>query len=168
MNWDLGVLLCFILAFGVVTSVPSIDHDFTIDENGLRHYILEPENHDQSNQYDKVTTNLFLRYDNPWLDHLIEPAVFTIIFVVEIFILLSVLYGYARFWSRSDSVLSPLLFNLKEFFSHNQLYTKDQKLITKPNDYFISEYCLNSNPEAGYLLKNKLLHSSFSKSRCII
>ena len=43
MKWELPLLLSFVLLLGIFSTFPVMDSNFTIDENGLKHYVLTPE-----------------------------------------------------------------------------------------------------------------------------
>ncbi len=66
MNWEMPLLLGFIIILGGVAGTPDIDHNFVTDENGLRHYTLIPEYTHLDNPYNDLTTVSLLRYENAW------------------------------------------------------------------------------------------------------
>jgi len=84
MNWEVPLLLGFLLLFSACVSFPLTDQYFFIDSNGIKHHILTPEISDYDNAADNLTNILFTRYENPW----VEYAGTNIIFVAGIFIIL--------------------------------------------------------------------------------
>ncbi|WP_428326528.1 beta strand repeat-containing protein [Nitrosopumilus sp.] len=56
MKWEIPLLVSFVLLLGIFSSFPVLDSNFTIDENGLKHYVLTPEKNISS--FDVVATSL--------------------------------------------------------------------------------------------------------------
>lgn len=56
MKWEIPLLVSFVLLLGIFSSFPVVDGNFTIDENGLKHYVLTPEKNISS--FDVVATSL--------------------------------------------------------------------------------------------------------------
>ena len=116
MNWEVPLLLGFLLLFSAWVSFPLADQYFFIDSHGIKHHILTPEKSDHDNVADNLTNMLFTRYENPW----IEYAGINIIFVAGIFIILQQepvgLYLRNRIWTL-------ISFNLKKY-SHGHLQNK--------------------------------------------
>ena len=137
MDWDFSLLLGFILVFGMLVGAPSYDHNFVIDENGLKHYFLVPENYIQNNRYDELTAQLFLRYDNLWLDHYVDQTTATIFFVAGLFITLSVLNEHVWFWWLRIRLRILLSSNPEKFLkNYAQSYTSSQQSLLD-NDVLI-------------------------------
>ncbi|HXV38265.1 MAG TPA: hypothetical protein VD699_01635, partial [Nitrosopumilaceae archaeon] len=113
MNWEIPLLLGFLLLFSAWVSFPLSDHYFFIDSHGIKHHILTPEISDHDNVADSLTNILFTRYENPWMEY----AGINIVFVAGIFITLQQepvrLYLRNRMWALT-------LFNL-ETHSHGHL-----------------------------------------------
>jgi len=67
MHWEESFILGFILIFSLVTVLPSAEGQYySIDDNGIKHYILTPEISEPDNVIDDLTNLLLFRYDNPW------------------------------------------------------------------------------------------------------
>ena len=84
MNWEVPLLLGFLLLFSAWISFPLTDHYFFVDSHGVKHHILTPEILDHDNAADNLTNILFTRYENPWMEY----TGINIIFVAGIFIIL--------------------------------------------------------------------------------
>ncbi|ABX12352.1 beta strand repeat-containing protein [Nitrosopumilus maritimus] len=56
MKWEIPLLVSFVFLLGIFSSFPVVDSNFTIDENGLKHYVLTPEKNISS--FDVVATSL--------------------------------------------------------------------------------------------------------------
>jgi len=155
MDWDFALLLGFILVFGAIVGAPSYDHNFVINENGLRHYVLVPENYFQDNLYNEITAYLFLRYENPWVDHYVDQTTATIFFIVGLFITLSVLNEHIWFWWLRVRFLSLLSCNPERFVkNYVQSYTSALESPHEHDVYSVSCNPLNSNLVIYNLFKN--------------
>lgn len=116
MNWEVSLLLGFLLLFSAWISFPSADNYFFIDSHGIKHHILTPEILDHDNAADNLTNMLFTRYENPWMEY----TGINIIFVAGISIRLQQepvrLYLRIRIWAL-------IKFNLEKY-SHIHLQNK--------------------------------------------
>jgi len=83
MNWEITLLLGFLLLFSAWVSFPLTDNYSFIDSHGIKHHILTPVISDY-NSSENLTNILFARYENPWIDY----TGFNIIFIAGIFIVL--------------------------------------------------------------------------------
>jgi len=117
MNWELPLLLGFLLLFSAWVSFPLTDNYFFIDSYGIKHHILTPEISDH-NAANNLTNILFTRYESPWMEY----AGINMIFVAGIFIILQQepvrLYLRNRTWA-----LAPV--NLEKYL-HNHLQSKSK------------------------------------------
>ncbi|MGI0009633.1 MAG: hypothetical protein ACRD92_08440 [Nitrosopumilaceae archaeon] len=99
MNWEVPLLLGFLLLFSAWVSFPSADHYFFVDSHGIKHHILTPELLDHDNAADNLSNILFTRYENPWMEY----TGINIIFVAGIIIILQQepvwLYLRNRMWA---------------------------------------------------------------------
>ena len=67
MHWEESFILGFILIFSLVSVLPSAEGQYySIDDNGIKHYILTPEISEPDNFLDDLTNLLLFRYENPW------------------------------------------------------------------------------------------------------
>ena len=66
MNWEMPLLLSFIMILWGVSGAPDINYNFVTDENGFRHYVLIPEYGHLEDPFNKLTNVQFLRYENVW------------------------------------------------------------------------------------------------------
>jgi len=118
MNWEVPLLLGFLLLFSAWVSFPLTDQYFFIDSNGIKHHILTPEKSDHNDIEDNLTNILFTRYENPWMEY----TGINIIFVAGIFIILQQepvrLYLRNRIWAL-------ILFNLEKH-SHGHLQNESK------------------------------------------
>lgn len=83
LNWEVPLLLGFLLLFSAWITFPLTGNYFFIDSHGVKHHVLTPavSNHDAANN---LTNLLFTKYEDPWMDY----TGINIIFVAGIFIIL--------------------------------------------------------------------------------
>jgi len=118
MNWEVPLLLGFLLLFSAWVSFPLTDQYFFIDSHGIKHHILTPDISDHDNVADNLTNMLFTRYENPWMGY----VGINIIFVAGIIITLQ--QEPVRLYLR-NRIQTLIPFNLKKY-SYDQLQNESK------------------------------------------
>ena len=108
MNWEVPLLLGFLLLLSAWVSFPLADQYFFIDSHGVKHYILTPEISGHDNVTDDLTNILFTRYENPWMEY----TGINMIIVAGIFIILQ--QEPVPLYER-NRILALIPFNLEKY-----------------------------------------------------
>ncbi len=120
MQWEVSLLLGFIILFGFWTTTSS-DENYHTDFMGIKHYIMTPTVSEEQINLDEFTNVLFLKYRDPW-------KIFTgiVILIAGIFVALSQREQIQTFLQEKSRTLpkftKPFSIHLSqnvEFFNQN-------------------------------------------------
>ena len=150
MKWEIPLLVSFVLLLGIFSSFPVVDGNFTIDENGLKHYVLTPEKNISS--FDVVATSLS-KY-NREIDFNEQDSYF----VFFLFVLLLVLLYRSNFVLQvKQSVLKTFASDyIKSFLKNNfaQTLFAENKINLKEISVILSSSNTNLQNNSVVLCRN--------------
>jgi len=66
MQWEIPVLLSFLLLFNIGLVDSPSNTNFVIDSYGVKHYVLTPAVSNHNKYFEGLTNVLFQKYENPW------------------------------------------------------------------------------------------------------
>ncbi len=114
MKSEFLFLLSFFLVLGIFFSFPFIENNFTVDENGFKHYVLTSEKNNSA--FDVISKSLS-RYNRDLTDDFDQMNSFLSLFLLFLLLFLF----YERRWFFALQISNQIRFNTKilELFSRN-------------------------------------------------
>jgi len=66
LDWEIPLLLGFILLFSAFGYSADFDQNFVVDSTGTKHYVAIPESLTDNSLYDDLSSVRFTKFENPW------------------------------------------------------------------------------------------------------